>query len=367
VAAGVVVIYAAAVVGSAAVSSRTHGPAPAMPESIPRVSDIGAVRGDLLSARDFVVVDSTLYILDWRSNQVVGLRARPEGAWSEVGRFGGTGSGPGEFAAPTALGAVPGRSEVAILERDGQVEYFNLDGMFLRSRRLDLPCASSRPQMAPTGADRGMIATSCIGSPAMDLSPDTTYSVLWSWEGEAKWTMLASEAVLSVDGRWGSGYSSSWPLSWGEQAIRFGSGLRDCLLVAPVDDPTRTVEECGLVREWFSAPSPDGFAGRGPLSESPAWAWPDPLPAFIATLETGDQTLLVRSFSADSVVFEIASGVGALPEAGARILVAPVHSFVGCKRAGCLWYSVDVEGGHVSFLSRQEIVELVVEATDPHE
>lgn len=81
--------------------------------------------------------------------------------------------------------------------------------------------------------------------------------------------------------------------------------------------------------------------------------WPDALPAYIDRVQAGAVTVLLRPFTADSVVLQTVA-----PDSR-DVAVAPLNGFVACEAAGCLWLLEDTEPARVILLDTARIQSLL--------
>jgi hypothetical protein len=76
--------------------------------------------------------------------------------------------------------------------------------------------------------------------------------------------------------------------------------------------------------------------------------WPDALPVYVNAVVVGEHNVLVRPFSSDSVVFEIA-------RARRELLVAPQDGLLSCRRYGCLWAEHTTDAVQLTLLPLQRL------------
>ena len=315
----------------------------ALPGGVTRVTVNDALTAEISSASDFVNNGDALFVLDWRTRQIVEFQEH-DNSWKLVRAFGGQGNGPGEMMEPVALDYDSNKHALVVLERSGEIEYFDTTGVTLGSETVSLPCSTSRTQLVLAGTEK-LVGQRCFGDRFDGLAPDTAYMVLAAVYPGRSPTVIAARAASSRSGDWGSIYVATYPIGLSKDTLFFGSGVDHCVSHIPLMRFTPNTTACVDLAS-FSAPEPAGFA-KGPAMK--AARWPDPLPPFVALTTVSQKPVLVRPASADSVVFE------SLDAPTRYFLVAPLNSFVGCKAAGCLWFAETEDGGRIHFTRNYEL------------
>jgi hypothetical protein len=163
---------------------------------------------------------------------------------------------------------------------------------------------------------------------------DTMKSVLaWSADTAAP-RIIAEEVRFTRDGSLGSVFGASSALTPGEGGRHlFGAGTANCLTeveFGPAGPEAR--QRCPAVRLLYRSDPPPELAAR--LRMAPAALrieWPPALPAYLERIAVDGTTVLLRPFTADSLVLQTAA-----PESR-DLAVAPLDGLIGCRALGCLW------------------------------
>lgn len=305
-----------------------HRPA----STVPRLAAAAVAAPDVGFVRDFDVLGDTLFLLDRFARVIVLERAGR--AWTRVREFGRAGAGPGEFHNVSGL-AVTAGGDLVVAEA-ARLQYLRSDGVVLSVHRLTLPCAMALPRVA--AADGGVfVHGNCYRA---GIATDTMVAVLtWSTD-TVGYRIIAQELRFTRDGRAGTVFAAERALSPGADGTHlFGTGVSNCIWrVAEVPGAAPTVApQCPAAATLYSAAPPPELEARL-RAGSPGGvqlSWPTPLPAYLDRLDVGGRVVLLRSFTADSVVLQLAA-----PE-GTDIGVMPLEGLVGCKAVGCLWILED--------------------------
>jgi hypothetical protein len=185
---------------------------------------------------------------------------------------------------------------------------------------------------------------------------DTVVAALyWSADGE-QFIELAADVRYTRDGRLGSFLGSTSPLADGDGRHRFGAGTRNCIYEIRDAAPRPQVKQlCNLMAARYRAAPPAALQERlrRERDRRPEvrhlLRWPDALPVYVGAVVAGEETVLVRPYSADSVVFELAP-------ARRELLAAPLNGLVSCRRPGCLWGEHTMEGVRLTLLRAERVV-----------
>jgi hypothetical protein len=230
-----------------------------------------------------------------------------------------------------------------------RLQFFDSAGHYQSGRLLDPPCPMLRPSVS--SARNGLFLHG--GCMRRGYSADTMKAVL-AWSGDSTtWTVIAEEAHYTSDATVGSGFSSTTLFSTGTQHHLFGAGYYDCMWrVAETDVAAIADSACNQVSRFYQAPPPPEVAARlGQRAESIGLEWPERLPAYVDRLATAQGDVLLRPFTTDSLVLQVAGA------AGAEVAVMPMEGLVGCKREGCLW--VFPERNQIQWLDRASVERLI--------
>jgi hypothetical protein len=307
---------------------------------------------DIGMVRDFDMVGDSVYLLDAGGRIVI--MERSDASFRVAGHIGRTGGGPGEFLRPTGM-AITGTD---IVVADGtRLQFFSRAGDFLSTKTMTLPCPMVLPFVAP--ARSGVfVHGACL---RRGFVTDTMKAVL-AWSGDtAAWQVLIETPRFTTDGRLGSVFGASSLLTTGPRGIHaFGGGERNCIWhIDDNGDPPIANETCPVVSDLYRADPPPGLEAR---MRSPRFAgmnlrWPESLPAYGDRFVIENDVILLRPFTADSVVLQLAGA------AAIDIAVAPFDGLIGCKAAGCLWLFDTTGTPHVIILDRATIEAMAERAT----
>lgn len=297
---------------------------------------LGATTFDLPDAgliQDFDVDGDRLYLLE-RFGRVLVLERRARG-WSLVTVFGRRGKGPGEFGYTTGVAAVDG---AVVVTEWGRLQRFTPAGDLISAQVLTLPCTMPRPAVAAGGTGL-YVHGNCLRTAYVT---DTMKAVLaWAADGEA-FRIIAEEVRFTRNGSMGSIFGASSALTPSADGRHlFGGGPANCLwhidenAAEPGSSPA-VHGECPAALRLYSAPAPPELERRLRAGlPGMQLEWPATLPAFVERVRAGDDVVLLRPFSADSVVLQTAG------TNGRDLAVAPLNGLVTCRAAGCLWVFED--------------------------
>lgn len=303
-----------------------------VPSADVRRLDYQAVDGaSLAMIRDFDMAGSTLWLLDAGGRVVVvdieGSRLRV------IGEFGRKGPGPGELLQPT--GVTLTTDGVAVIDGT-RLHLFDRSGEFVSTRTIALPCPMMLPSVA-AGRTGMFIAGSCT---RRGLASDTVKAVLaWSRDTVA-WQIVTESPRYTRDDSFGSAFGARSLLTTSAEWIHiFGGGETSCYWT--IDDtgesPVRA-EHCNAVSMRYRADPPPDLERR---MRARGMRWPATLPAYVDRWRIDDEVVLLRPFSTDSVVIQVAGP-------GARdLVVAPLDGLLGCRADGCLWVRDDDPAGMI--------------------
>jgi hypothetical protein len=308
-----------------------------------------AVAGDDIGlVRDFDIGGDSIYLLDAAGRVIIAVR---EGAAIRVvGHFGRRGDGPGELARPTGL-ALAGSD---IVVADGtRLQFFSRDGEFLSTKRLSPPC----PMMLPKVASARVGVFVHGGCLRRGYTTDTMKAVLaWSRD-TAKWEVIVETPRFTTDGSLGSVFGPASLLATGVGGTHaFGGGERNCIWrIEDGGDRPIANEICPAVSTLYRADPPSGLEAR---MRSARFAgmnlrWPASLPAYGDSFVTGNEIVLLRAFTADSLVLQLA-GPSALD-----IAVAPHDGLLGCKAGGCVWLLDETAAPRMIVLDRTKLEAMI--------
>jgi hypothetical protein len=326
----------------------SHVPAAAVPRASPERFHVP----DASHIASFDLAAGRLYLLDAMNHRVLILEP-VAGGWAVADAFGRRGGGPGELSAPLSLAVSPDGATVAILD-DGHVRYFTGTGVHLRSHPLQASCVLPVPAIH-AGRNGFFVTGTCYrGTP-----PDTFIGTLHHAAEGGTFALIAEDVRMTRDGRIGS-YLHDVVFGSGEERHIFGTGASACVHTVTERPAERPVAEhrCDLVGSLFSAPAPPGAEER--LRQQRArrpefaatFAWPRQLPAYHAYLSTAAGDVMLRQYSADSLVLRV-------PGSEADLMVASLNGLVGCRREGCLWSSARATGVELGLLSRDSVAALI--------
>jgi hypothetical protein len=344
----------AAVSISCAAANASHGREYRPAADVPRLEALPLDGDDIGLVRDFDIAGDTIYLLDATGRIVVieqgasGLRL--------VGHISRPGSGPGELSRPTGLAV----TDTGIVVVDGtRLHYFDRRGAAQSVKWLDLPCPIALPAVAPA-RDGVFIHGNCL---RRGVATDTMKAVLlWSAEGDS-WTTVGEDVRYTSDGRTGTAFGASSLLTTGVAGAHlFGGGEANCIsrIDDPAGPPTLTETLCPAATVLYRADPPAGMEQRLRAARSVGMnlSWPETLPAYADRFVAAGGAVLVRAFTTDSLVLQLAA-----PHSR-DLAVAPFERLIGCKAGGCLWLLEDEVVPRLIVLSRAAIEDLVGSSHD---
>jgi hypothetical protein len=303
---------------------------------------------DAALVQDFDAAEDRLAVLDAMNARVLVLRAGVSG-WEPDLAFGQRGDGPGEMRSPNGI-AFTGDGGIVVAD-ETRLHFFTASGAYVRSTQPKTACQLQRPGVA--GGRTGLFLHGTC------MRRDSAMAQLyWTVDGES-FVPVATDVRYTLDGRFGSMLGSISPFSEGDGRHLFGVGNTNCIYDVR-DHGARpfVTRVCELAVGRYRAPPPAALQER--LQREGArrpefrrlLRWPEVLPVYVEVLAVGEQAVLVRPFSPDSVVFEVA---------GARreVLVAPYNGFVGCRRYGCLWTDHTADSVRLTLLRRERVAEVM--------
>jgi|SRR5688572_9580338 len=297
---------------------------------------------------EFDATPNRLAVLDAMNARVLVLRAGLSG-WRPELAFGQRGDGPGEMRSPHGI-AFTGDGGIVVAD-EARLHFFTASGAYVRSTQPQTSCQLQRPGVAG-GRNVVFLHGTCV------RRDSATAQLYWTADGES-FVPLATDLRYTLDGQFGSMLGSISPFSEGDGRHVFGVGNTNCLYDVR-DDGVRphVMLVCELAAGRYRSPAPAALQERlrREGARRPEFRrllrWPEVLPVYVEMLAVGEQTVLVRPFSPDSVVFEM---VGARRE----VLVAPYKGFVGCRRYGCLWTDHTADSVRLTLLRRERVAEIV--------
>lgn len=321
-------------------SAREYRPA----NELTRIASVSVAGDHIGLIRDFDIVADSIYLLDAGGRVIIAVR---EGAAIRVvGHFGRSGGGPGELTRPTGL-ALAGSD---IVVADGtRLQFFSRDGEFLTAKRLSPPCPMMLPKVAPSRVGV-FVHGGCL---RRGYTTDTMKAVLaWSRD-TVKWEIIVETPRFTTDGSLGSVFGPASLMATGVGgAHAFGGGERNCIwrIDEGGDRPIAT-EICPAVATLYRSDPPPGLEAR---MRSARFAgmnlrWPASLPAYGESFVTGSDVILLRPFTADSLVLQLAA-----PSA-LDIAVAPHDGLLGCKAGGCVWLMDETATPRMILLNRTQM------------
>jgi hypothetical protein len=320
------------------------------PADLARLQSRAAAGPEVPLVRDFDVAGDTLYLLQRSAQVSVLVRAGAE--WRLVRQFGRLGGGPGEFLNASGL-ALTTAGDLAIIEAS-RLQFLRTDGSALSAHRPDLPCPVALPGVVERGGGI-YIHGNCVRRGAVT---DTIKAVV-AWSADSvSYAMLAQDVRFTRDGTVGHIFGAFNALTPGDGSMLFGVGVRGCVVTLVDRDTEPTgAERCGLAHQLYRAPPPPELEARlraGGVAGMRA-RWPDALPVYIDRTAVGNAVILLRPFTADSIVLQLAQ-----PD-GRDLAVAPLDPFIGCKAGGCLW-AFDDDPSRILLLTAAEMLELIASA-----
>lgn len=294
----------------------THRPA----ADVPRLAMTGGITIPAVRrVSDVALAGSRMYVLDQGEARVLVIDTA-SGATAEFGRRGG---GPGEFQNPMSLALSPNGDTIAVADGRG-VDYFDSAGEFIRNVDMAFPCNPQEVHLAWISSGIH-VSTSCVTAGA-----DTVHAYLWKLGDDGSLEEVARTARYSMDGTFGSLYGARMAVAESGDGLLFGAGTLSC--VRAVTGQGAAESRCGLDDEVFRAPKPVIVdPDRGGVMAA-LLTWPDPLPAYMDRLASGNDVYLLRVFSGDSVVLRRIHG-----GAATDVLVAPADELIRCRGDRCYW------------------------------
>ena len=320
---------------------------------VARLESVALQGDDIGLVRDFDIAGDTIYLLD-ATGRVVVIH-RDGGTVRLAGHIGRPGPGPGELQRPTGLALWNG----AIVVVDGaRLQFFDPAGVFLESRPLALPCAMMLPAIA-AGAGGLFVHGGCL---QRGVVTDTMKAVLvWS-NDTTHWNVVVATPRYTSDGSVGSVFGVRSLLTTGPAGVHaFGGGETNCIWKITDDESGPGASAtCPAAAALYSADPPRGLEERMRSARSAGMniRWPATLPAYVERFVAGDQIVLLRPFTADSLVIQAAA------PGAADFAVAPLEGLVGCRSGGCLWVLEDTDVPRLIVLDRTS-VEALIEADVP--
>ena len=347
---GTVLLCAAGCTGGGAVSSEEaieYRPS----DTVVRLTAIPLDHDDIGLVRDFDIAGDTIYLLDATGRVVIVHRG--DSRLQVMDRIGRRGGGPGEFLRPSGL-TLAGPS-LAIMDGT-RIQLFTRSGQFMRSVPITLPCAMMLPSIAPARAGFFLHGT-CL---RRGVVTDTMQAVL-AWSADtATWDVVIQTPRFTGDGAMGHVFGARSLLTTGPAGRHvFGGGEANCVwMVTDERDPPRTRETCPAARQLYRADPPPGLEERLRAGRFAGMnvKWPETLPVYTERFVTDGGIVLVRPFSADSVVLQSAS------PAAVDLAVAPLSGLLGCKPGGCVWLIEDTAVPALIVLDRSTIEHMLAEA-----
>lgn len=285
---------------------------------------------DIGLVRDFDISGDTVYLLDVTGR--VAVVERDTSGLRLVGHFARQGAGPGELLRPTGIALAGG--SVAVMDGT-RLQLFSRSGEFLESRQVTLPCMMMLPSIA--AARNGFFVHG--GCLQRGIVTDTMKAVLaWSADTSA-WEVIVQTPRFTSDGSVGTVFGVRSLLTTGaDERHVFGGGETNCFW-SILDRGGRPSAEqtCPAVDVLYSADPPPAVAERLRAGRIAGMKieWPETLPVYMERFAAGGETLLLRPFSADSLVLQSAA------PASIDFAVAPLDGLIGCKAGGCVWLLED--------------------------
>lgn len=308
---------------------------------------------DIGLVRDFDIVGDTIYLLDTTGRVVV--IARRGGGLGVVGHIGRSGPGPGELMRPTGLAATSG----GLVVIDGtRLQFFSRTGEAVATKAVTLPCPMALPSVA-AGSVGLFVHGRCR---RRGVVTDTMKSVL-AWSADTVlWDVVIETPQFTTDGELGSVFGAAsllTPGPFGKHA--FGSGVVNCVWeVDDTGDRPRGIEICPAATALYRARPPRDLEQRMSSARLAGMniKWPATLPVYGDRFISGAGVILLRPFSADSLVLQAGA-----PDA-LDLAVAPFDGLLGCKAAGCVWLVEDRAGARMIVLDRERIEALLHEVAE---
>jgi hypothetical protein len=327
-----------------------HVPAARLPR-LPELADATFEVADAGLILEFDATPDRLALLDAVNARVLVLR-RTAAGWEPHVSFGRSGDGPGELRHPHGVAFA---AQGIVVADQARLHFFTAGGQYVRSLKPRSTCALLRPGVA-AGATGLFLHGTCM---RRNAETELVTAVLyWSTDG-TEFVELASDVRSTRDGRFGSFLGAKSAFREGTDYHLFGAGSANCIHVVRDEPPRPRVERlCDLSAGRYRAPPPRSLEQRlaRERARRPAHRhllrWPDELPVYVEAMAAGEHTVLMRPFSADSVVFEL---TGSRRE----LLVARYNGLVSCRRYACLWTDYTTDGVRLTLLRLQRLAEAV--------
>ncbi|HEX6309424.1 MAG TPA: hypothetical protein VFZ69_14605 [Longimicrobiales bacterium] len=302
---------------------------------------------------DFDIRGDTVFLLDRAGG--VAVVERIGGSARLVARFARRGPGPGEFLQPTGMAAT--RDGVAVVDGT-RLHFFSGSGDPLSTTRLSLPCPIVLPGVAQSSTGL-FVSGSCLRRGA---ASDTMKAVLlWSAD-TALWHVVIDAPRYTRDGTFGSVFGARNVLTPGIDGVHaFGGGESNCVWrVHDAGERPTATRECPVVASLYSGDPPPELKARMRATRIPGVTlrWPEHLPVYLDRFITSRGILLLRPFTADSLVLQLA---GSAPR---DVAVAPADGLLGCKAFGCLWLRDETGTPELIVLDRAEIERRIAAVKD---
>lgn len=349
--AGIVLV----VVGCTAVGAdrRVDGVEYRPPDDVVRLTSLPLDGDDIGLAREFEIAGDTIYLLDVTGRVVI--IERDASRLRLTGHFGRRGGGPGEFLRPSDLALIRGALAVV----DGtRIQFFTLSGNFVRSLPITLPCPMMLPSIAHA-EDGLLLHGSCL---RRGIVTDTMNAVL-AWSADtAAWDVILQTPRFATDGSVGSAFGARSLLTSGPAARHvFGGGETNCIWsVTDAGDRPLAEEICPAAGVLYTAEPPPGLEERLRAGRFAAMnlEWPETLPVYVERFQADREVVLVRPFSADSVVLQTAAPTSV------DLAVAPLAGLLGCRTGGCMWLDQEGPAPRLIVLDRATIETMVARAVE---
>lgn len=287
----------------------------APPNDVPRLMADTFRLPPTASVVDFAGDTADLYFLDGIARTIVHVR-RDSSAWTLHGVHARRGEGPGEFRAPFSL-VILSDTMLAVSDLD-ELEFFDRDGVYLRTTRPKLPCPAGRVNLSS--------ANGILFGSANCVRGDTMAATLFRYDDRRPATRILDEPRNSVSGSWGSIIAALRSIGDDAGGVTFGTGRTPCVVRQPAA-PSDARRHCWPLQPYRTDAPPGFTKAQGPN------AWPDTLPYYIdRTGSPSGRVFLLRPFSADSGVIVAADDRGGQP-----LMVVSLSAMIGCRAPGCAW------------------------------
>jgi hypothetical protein len=229
-----------------------------------------------------------------------------------------------------------------------RLQYFDLTGSLRGTRVLEAPCGMVRPSIA-LHDDITYVHGDCTHS---GLRTDTVVATLAQSRDSLPFNVIAREVRYTRDGRTGNAFNLAPAFSTGSDGTHlFGVGTSNCVWQIR---GTRVDSICPAVRVHYRADPPEDVKRRlGRPTSAGVFEWPDAMPPYVERVSIAGAVILIRPFTADSVVLQLAA-----PD-GRDLAVAPFERLVNCHAAGCLWILDDDEVPKLIYLDTAALARLV--------